>query len=973
LLSDFGLAMLSPRTLSASTQAMDQSLTGTITYLAPEQLQGKARPASDQYALGVVVYEWLCGTPPFRGSPIEVAMQHLSVPPASLHEPLPDLAPAIEEVVLRALAKEPELRFNSVQDFATALQHSWHETLYPPIKPESIPPSSVDFPPLTTLENRSGNLPTQATPFIGREKEMAAVRDLLCREDIRLLTLTGVGGTGKTRLALQVSAEFGDLFIDGVYFVNLAPIRDPDFVVPTIALTLGIREVADQLLLERLREELQQKQLLLLLDNFEQVVSAAPGVVDLLVSCPKLKILVTSREVLRVRAEHEFAVPPLALPDLARLPELAELPHYAAVALFIQRAQAVQPDFQLTPANARTIAEICLRLDGLPLAIELAAARVKLLSPQSLLARLNQRLQILTSGPRDAPMRHQSLRNTIAWSYDLLNPWEQQLFRLLSVFTGGCTLEAVEGMCAALDGSDATTSALDGVSSLIDKSLLQRTRPEEHEPRLLMLETIREYGLETLATSGEMENTRQAHAGYFLALAEEAQAEISGPQQAVWLERLEHEHDNLRAALQWSLEQGEADQRVEIALRISRALAGFWKTRGHYSEGRTFLKRVLARSEGNKTSLRAEALNIAAGLAAAQGDYGESEMLGQESLAMSRQLEDTRNITTALFVLADVAVDKDDLHTARTLMEEALTLSRELGDKKEVAKALFELGWQAKNQEQYPRARALLEEALAMHRELGDTGAIAHTLFQLAEVLYRVQGNPATVHSLLEESLALFREVGDKEGTAYVFDLSGEIALNQGDLQAARPLLETALALYREIGDLPAMSWTLYGAAFGAKAQREFEWAAELWGAAEAMREARGASLPSVERANYERAVAAVRARLGEEAFAATWSLGRNMTPEQALAAQAPGLAQISGELPTIPTATTPPTYPDGLTAREVEVLRLVAQGLSNVQVAEQLVISPRTVNTHLTSIYGKIQAPSRSAATRYAIEHKLI
>jgi predicted ATPase/DNA-binding CsgD family transcriptional regulator len=900
-------------------------------------------------------------------------MQHLSVPPASLHEILPDLVPAIEEVVMRALAKEPELRFSSVQDFATALQHSWHETLYRPFKSEPISQSPADFPPLKTLENCPSNLPTQATPFIGREKEVATVCDLLCREDVRLLTLTGVGGTGKTRLALRVAAELCDLFTHGVYFVNLAPISDPDFVVPTIAQTLGIREVADQLLLEHLREELQQKHLLLVLDNFEQVMSAAQEVIDLLAGCPKLKVLVTSREVLRVRAEYEFAVPPLAIPDPTRLPELAALSHYAAVALFIQRAQAVQPDFQLTPVNAHVIAEICVRLDGLPLAIELAATRVKLLSPQALLARLNQRMQILTSGARDAPMRHQSLRNTIAWSYDLLTAEEQRLFRRLSVFVGGCTLESVEGVCASLDGNEGATSVLDSVASLINKSLLQQTRLEEHEPRLLMLETIREYGLETLATSGEMENTRQAHAGYFLTLAEEAQAEISGPQQAVWLERLELEHGNLRAALQWSLEQGEVDQTMAIALRFSRALAGFWKTRGHYSEGRTFLKRVLAGSGGNKTSLRAEALNIAAGLAAAQGDYGESEMLGQESLELSRQLEDTRNITTSLFVLADVAVDKDDLLTARALMEEALALSRELGDKKGVAKALFELGWQTKNQEQYPRARVLLEEALAMHRELGDTGAIAHTLFQLAEVLYRVQGNSATVHSLLEESRALFREVGDKEGTAYVFDLSGEIALNQGDLQAARSLFEAAFALYREIGDQPAMSWTLYGLAFGAIALGEFEWAAQLWGAAEAMREAKGSFIPSVERAKYEGSVAAVRSRLGEETFAAAWSLGRNMTPEQALAGLASGMAPISEELSTIPPAKTPHTYPDGLTAREVEVLRLVAQGLSNVQVAEQLVISPRTVNTHLTAIYGKIQAPSRSAATRYALEHKLI
>ncbi len=906
LLSDFGLAMLAPHTLSASTQAMDQSLTGTIAYLAPEQLQGKPRPASDQYALGIVVYEWLCGTAPFRGSPIEVAMQHLSVPPASLQELLPDLAPAIEEVVLRALAKEPELRFTSVQDFATALQHSWHETLYPPLKPEltsqspaeggqsksstrHLPTGTVtllfsdiegstrllqqlderyalmlaeyrqllrhafekfgghevdtqgdaffgvfaratdavaaavtvqrtltnyafpegvsvrvrmglhtgepelstqgyvglvvhsaarimgtshggqillsqttrglvdhdlpegvslrdlgehrlkdlqrperlfqlvisglpaDFPPLKTLENRPSNLPTQATPFIGREKEMATVRDLLCREDVRLLTLTGVGGTGKTRLALQVAAELCDLFTDGAYFVNLAPISDPEFVVPTIAQALSIREVAGQPLLEHLKEELQQKQLLLVLDNFEQVVTAAPGVLDLLAACPKLKVLVTSRKMLRVRAEHEFTVPPLALPDPTRLPELTELSHYAAVALFIQRAQAVQPDFQMTPVNARAIAEICVRLDGLPLAIELATTRVKLLSPQALLARLNQRLQILTNGARDAPIRQQSLRNNIAWSYDLLTAEEQRLFRRLSVFVGGCTLEAVEGICAALDGSNGTTSVLDGVVSLIDKSLLQQAGQQEHELRLMMLEMIREYGLEMLKALGEMEITRQAHAAYFLALAEGAQAEISGPQQAVWLGQLEQEHDNLRAALQWSLEQGEADQSMAMALPFSRALTGFWRTCGHYSEGRTFLKRVLAGSKGSMTALRAEALNIAAGLAAAQGDYGEAEGLSQESLALSRELEDARNIASSLSVLADVAVAKDDSLTARTLMEEALALYKELRDKKGVANALFELGWQAKQQEQYPRARAFLEEALVMVEDGGDT------------------------------------------------------------------------------------------------------------------------------------------------------------------------------------------------------------------------------------------------------------
>src|SRR5437588_809855 len=390
----------------------------------------------------------------------------------------------------------------------------------------------ADFPALKTLDVCFNNLPVQFTPLIGREQEVAAVQNLLHRENVRLVTLTGPGGTGKTRLGLQVAAELCDLFPDGVYFVNLALINDPAFVVPAIAQTLGLRQVAGQFLLERLKGELQQKQLLLVLDNFEQIVSAAPQLVDLLAACPSLKLLVTSREVLRVRSEHEFAVPPLAVPDPLHLPELAVVSHYAAVALFTQRAQAINPAFQVTPANARTIAEICVRLDGLPLAIELAAARVKLFPPQALLARLDQRLQVLTSGTRDAPVRQQSLRNTIAWSYDLLNAEEQRLFRRLSAFVGGCTLQAIEAVCVALDKSNEAGRVLDGVASLIDKSLLQQTEQEGEEPRLVMLETIREYGLEALETSGEMEAARLAHAAYYLRLSQQAEPKLEGAQQA---------------------------------------------------------------------------------------------------------------------------------------------------------------------------------------------------------------------------------------------------------------------------------------------------------------------------------------------------------------------------------------------------------------------------------------------------------
>src|SRR6266700_662834 len=395
----------------------------------------------------------------------------------------------------------------------------------------------ADFPPLKTLDTHPHNLPVQPTTLIGRENEVAAVVHLLQREDVGLVTLTGPGGVGKTRLGLQVAAELADHFIDGVFFVNLAPVSDPALVVPAITQTLGILEAASQSLLERIKEELQQRRVLLLLDNFGQEVSAAVQMADLLTACPKRKLLVTSREVLRVRAEYEFVVPPLALPDPSSLSEKVAFSHFASVTLFLQRVRTVKPDFQLTAANAHAIAEICVRLDGVPLAIELAAARMKLFTPQELLARLSHGLQILTSGARDAPLRHQTLRNTIAWSYDLLKAEEQQLFWRLSVFVGGCTLEAVETICAERD--DGVRSALDGVTSLIDKSLLQHTEQEGYDSRLVMLETIREYGRERLTASEEEERIRRAHANYYLALVEEAEPHLKGAQQLLWLRRLD--------------------------------------------------------------------------------------------------------------------------------------------------------------------------------------------------------------------------------------------------------------------------------------------------------------------------------------------------------------------------------------------------------------------------------------------------
>src|SRR6266568_5059015 len=818
----------------------------------------------------------------------------------------------------------------------------------------------------------SSDLPLPLTTLIGREQERAALCTLLQGSEVRLLTLTGTAGVGKTRLALEVARELVHDFADGVYFISLAPLSDPAFVMPTIAHSMGLMESGSQSLLDLLRTSLHAKHRLLLLDNFEHVLTAATLLAELLEACPALKLLVTSREVLRLRGEHQFAVLPLALPDPKRLPDDRSLAHVPAVDLFLQRAQATRADFHVTADNAATIAEICLRLDGLPLAIELAAARVKLLAPQALLARLDRRLPVLTEGARDLPLRQRTLRNTLAWSYSLLTQEEQHLFQRMSVFAGGATLAAVEAVCEAL--GDELGRVFDGVASLLDKSLVQQPAQGEEEPRLLLLETIREYGLDRLASGGEAHATRQAHAAYYLRLSEQAEPQLDGHEQLGWFQRLEREHDNLRAALTFLVEQGSAGQSKELALRLAGALWRFWLVHGHVSEGRNFLERALDGSEQGGSAWRAKALLGVGALATSQDDSGQAEVLCGEGLALYRELGDRRGSALCLAMLGYMAMMRSTYAQARTRLEESLLLSRERGDVQNHAQSLAQLGHVLLFQGELARAQARLEEGLVISRNVGYKRAIGQSSNLLGMVTW-LQGDVARACSLLEESLVVFTEAGERGRTASVYRSQGLIALGQGDAAAARARLEESLQISLELDHKGSIAQGLEGVAAVMAAQGEGVAAVWCLSAAQRLRETIGMSLPSLLQALHEVTLASVRTHLGEQAVARAWEEGRSMTPEHALTTQ--GHVTLLQPLPPAPAPTPQPQpaapSPDGLTAREVEVLRLLAQGLTSAQMAEQLVIGVVTVNFHVRSIYSKLGVTSRAAATRYALEHHLV
>lgn len=957
-----------------------------------------------------------------------------------------------------------------------------------------------------TPAGRRFTLRSQPTALIGREDELRALNALLLRPGARLVTLTGAPGVGKTRLALAAAAEAGEAFEHGACLVPLEALREAAIVLPAIAEALGLRE-SSRPLAEIVEEYLAERHLLLVLDNFEQVRDAALLVADLLGAAPLLSILVTSRAPLRLRWEREFPVEPLTLPPLlvpssgSQIPyapsagpgtgnsELVQAPDrlltYAAVALFCRCAAAARPDFVLTTTNAATVATICGRLDGLPLAIELAAARITLFTPALMLERLAHRLSFLIHGPRDLPPRQQSLRAAVGWSYELLAPEEQALFRQLGIFAGGATPEAVEAIAGdPAAGVPRSSATLDALGSLVQHNLVRTVEQENPDPsgRIAMLETLREYAVEQLDASGETADVALRHAAYFLSLAQAAERRIRERDQAEWLDRVAREHDNLRAALSWLLSDG----RGETALELAGALAAFWAARGHFSEGRRWLDRALAAGDGAPAAVRAKALDGAGRLAQQQGDLTAARSFHDEALALRRELGDTSAIAASLNNLGTLAWRRAEYDTARAFYEESLALRRKTDDSVGAAITLNNLGLLVKDRGDYALAREFYGESLALRREAGDTAGTASTLHGLGVVALRQSDYPAArvmleealelfralkdpvnvsgalidlglvckevgdyaaVHALWEECLPIKQELGDTSGLAallhnlggllqaegkivaarerYEQGLAlhralghrariaislaslGDVARLQGDYPAARGLLDDALDVQREIGDKSSISADLEYLALVARdegnhdearalfeesltlarelgesariagmieglaalfmAEGQPQQAARLFGVAAAMREATGTFPTAAGRVENENGVAALRAALGEEAFAEEWSAGRAWSLEQAID------QALRGDVPAeAPSAARGPSFPAGLSRREVEVLRLIAAGRTNPEIAEALVLSINTIERHTVNIYAKLGARGRAEAIAFALRHDL-
>ena len=872
-LLDFGLAKTDvtdtgemPAVAAGTTR--EGVVIGTAAYMSPEQACGReVDKRTDIWSFGCVLYEMLTGRAAFGASTVlETTARVLG------HEPAWDLLPepmplSVRVLLTRCLEKDPQRRLRDVADARFDLEEVLGTTRHD----STAPPRA---------RSRT-NLPQELTSFVGRQKEIADVKQRLVAPDggegVKLLTLTGVGGTGKTRLSLRVAADLLDTFPDGVWFIELAALVDPALVPQTVATTLGLRETAGSIN-EALTDFLREKQTLLILDNCEHVVDACAQVAEsLLRTCPNVQLLASSREELGIAGEVSYRVTSLSTPDPHAPATPEELTRYEAVHLFVERAAAALPGFALTRDNAPAIAQITHRLDGIPLALELAAARVKVLRAEQISARLDDRFRLLTTGTRTALPRHQTLRASIDWSYDLLSSSERTLLRRLSVFAGGWSLEAAEAVCAG-DGID-RFEVLDCLTQLLNKSLIVAEQGDE--PRYRLLETIRQYAKDKLFDSGDAEaaRVRNQHLDYFLRLMEEAEPKLRGSAQLTWLNRLETEHDNLRTALDWSLGANH-----QAGLRLAGAAFWFWMVRGHYQEALKWLNGALATGAESDTRGRAKALAGIGFLLHQQGDLGAARTAYDESLRLWRDVGDRWWIALVLDWKGWVALYEGDTAATRSVLEEAVNLARGVDDRWALADALISLGTRAERTD-HAAARAILEESIAIWRKVGDRLGLAEALYQLGTV-ENSQNEYGRAATLYRESLALFREARHKGIVVQVLFGLGSVVQRQGDNARAAELFAEALALTQELGNKAEMAFDLAGLGGVAAAEGRPARAARLLASAESIFTTIGISISMwpYRVADYDRWVALARAQLDEAAFSSAWAEGRALTVQAAIA-----------------------------------------------------------------------------------------